>query len=90
MTSIVFSVFKKPQKTAVVKSPVRKKDSAIKRKKFLGFCEYCKREVKGVDVFYCKYCKKYHCAEHRLPEEHGCPSPKKPTGLTGSVIVHRK
>jgi len=43
-------------------------------------CEHCGREV---DLpFECKFCGKYYCLEHRLPESHNCPNlpPKTPLG----------
>lgn len=33
-------------------------------------CEFC--GVEETLPFRCTYCKKYHCAEHRLPENHNC------------------
>lgn len=34
-------------------------------------CEFCGTEE--TLPFRCNYCKKFHCAEHRLPENHNCP-----------------
>ncbi|MCX8203401.1 MAG: hypothetical protein N3H32_03690, partial [Nitrososphaeria archaeon] len=33
-------------------------------------CAVCDKEE--VLPFKCAYCGQYHCAEHRLPEAHGC------------------
>ena len=40
-------------------------------------CYYCGKEVDF--PFRCEYCKRYFCAEHRLPENHECQAlPKSP------------
>jgi len=44
----------------------------ILKSKYKGYCELCKVEKGFPDYFYCKYCKKYHCDKHRIPEEHEC------------------
>ena len=49
-----------------------KKDVENKRRKYRGYCEHCNEKVSFPDYFYCKYCKKYHCDKHRLPEQHDC------------------
>jgi len=46
--------------------------------KYKGYCDLCKTKKKFPDYFYCKYCNKYHCDKHRLPEQHKCPNPKSP------------
>ena len=48
--------------------------------KYKGYCEHCKKkETTWSNIFYCKYCRKYHCADHRLPEKHECTgNPKAP------------
>ena len=35
-------------------------------------CAICEKEIYGSDLFRCKLCKKTHCSEHRLPEDHKC------------------
>ncbi len=54
-------------------------------------CYFCKAEYTGLqDKFSCKYCRKYFCAKHRLPELHECKgNPKQPKG-TGFREVHTK
>lgn len=47
------------------------------------FCFNCKREYHKtlVEAFKCKYCEKYFCPDHRLPENHNClGEPKAPPG----------
>jgi len=34
-------------------------------------CDFCKKEYEHLD-YNCKFCKKGHCAKHRLPENHDC------------------
>lgn len=54
-----------------------------KRPKKPDNCQYndCKKELKGVDAFYCKYCKRWYCKSHRLPKHHDCGgNPKAPPG----------
>ncbi len=43
-------------------------------------CFECNKKYKDwTDRFNCNYCKKYHCAKHRLPENHNCwGNPKAP------------
>lgn len=50
-------------------------------------CSFCKSEYKGfLDKFKCKYCKKNHCAAHRLPEKHNCTgNPRSPQQSYGVV-----
>lgn len=52
------------------------------------FCFKCKRKYGGlVDVFKCKYCEKYFCSGHRLPEKHNCwGEPKAPPGGIREII----
>jgi len=42
------------------------------RTKYKGYCEHCGQKESTIDAFYCKYCKQWHCTEHRLPEDHEC------------------
>jgi hypothetical protein len=42
--------------------------------KFSGHCDFCDLKIGGLDVFKCKYCQQYYCSQHRIPEEHNCPS----------------
>ena len=74
----IFGLFKKEQKVS---------DEEIKKiyQKYRidsNVCFKCKKEYKGyTDRFLCKYCEKYFCSEHRLPEEHNCwGEPKAPSG----------
>ncbi len=54
-------------------------------------CFKCKKSFKGMsDVFMCKYCEKFFCAEHRVPETHKCwGDPKQPDGQ-GFREIHTK
>lgn len=36
-----------------------------------NICYKCKKKIEGLS-FRCSYCHRYHCDEHRLPEEHEC------------------
>ncbi len=66
-----------------------------KRKSFKGRCEYCKKKIEyKFDRFYCSYCQKWHCPEHRIPENHECkgnppsmPKPLREIWSKGKVIV---
>ncbi|MBD3164714.1 hypothetical protein GF323_05945 [Candidatus Woesearchaeota archaeon] len=63
------------------------------RPKLKGTCEYkdCGKKINdGIDAFYCKYCHKWHCGKPRLPEEHDCPNPKRPKGMTGSTASYSR
>jgi len=53
-------------------------------------CFKCKKPYKSyTDRFLCKYCGKYFCSEHRLPENHDCwGEPKAPSG--GFREIHTK
>ena len=64
---------------------------SVTRKKFEGFCEFCKKEVNyTINRFYCNYCYKWHCEKHRLPEEHGCSGkPKAPPGAFRELHTRR-
>jgi len=64
--SLLLSIFNKPK----YREP--KKDVVKKRQKYLGYCEFCNIKKGFPDYFYCKYCEKYHCDKHRLPEQHHC------------------
>ena len=37
-------------------------------------CNYCKQKYHNpfIDKFFCHYCGKYFCSNHRLPEHHQC------------------
>ena len=55
------------------------KEEQPKRKEFKGMCEYCLESISNpVNKFYCSYCKKWYCPEHRVPESHECTNPKQP------------
>jgi tetratricopeptide (TPR) repeat protein len=58
--------------------------------KFNGFCNFCHISVSKIEIFYCKYCKTYHCPEHRLPEQHSCKNAKTPKGMKGGRIIYSK
>ena len=51
-----------------------------KKKKIPEHCQYidCKTSFTLINYFYCKYCNKFHCEKHRLPEKHKCSNPKNP------------
>ncbi len=38
------------------------------------FCDFkgCKKKLRGLDDYPCKYCHKEFCDKHRTPEEHKC------------------
>ena len=44
-------------------------------------CKICNKELRLIDRFFCKYCGKWHCKTHRLPENHHCHNPIRPPGL---------
>ncbi|MBI5390640.1 hypothetical protein HZB02_04070 [Candidatus Woesearchaeota archaeon] len=56
-------------------------------------CVICGREPSLIKDFFCKYCGKWHCQNHRLPENHKCPNPKRPKDLiqtTPESLEHDK
>jgi predicted nucleic acid binding AN1-type Zn finger protein len=64
--SWIVSLFKKTE----YKEP--KREVVEERRKYQGYCEFCNVKKGFPDYFYCKYCQKYHCDKHRLPEQHDC------------------
>lgn len=73
---------------------LRELDSREKRKEraksFTGKCYLCDKDISSVDGWYCKYCKKWHCGKHRLPENHKCENPKLPEGMGSHREVHKR
>jgi len=57
-----------------------RKQKEAEDKRDSKFCEYknCNEDLNPLNKFRCPYCRKYHCEEHKLPEEHGCRNPKLP------------
>jgi len=49
-------------------------------------CDYCGKEV--YLPFRCPYCGGRFCEEHRLPENHNCPSLREIRNVPRSSIVH--
>jgi hypothetical protein len=43
-----------------------------KLRRFMTHCQLCKRETDT--IFKCSYCGQNFCPDHRLPENHRCPS----------------
>jgi len=41
------------------------------------FCNFCGLEIHIPDTFFCAYCHKNYCIEHRLVEDHNCETVKK-------------
>src|SRR3989344_462480 len=64
-----------------------------KRPEPKGYCEECKKKVNVVQNFYCKYCRKYFCEEHRISEDHNCngelKNPHRPQETVESLRFHR-
>ena len=57
-----------------------------KKAGYKSYCEFCKKEKVFPDYFYCKYCNKYFCIEHRLPENHNYKGePKVPEDLRKKI-----
>ena len=54
------------------KPKIEPEEEEEEKPKYKGYCQLCKAEKVLPDYFYCKYCKKYHCNKHRLPEQHKC------------------
>jgi predicted nucleic acid binding AN1-type Zn finger protein len=42
------------------------------RERVMIKCQLCKKETET--IFTCSYCEQKFCPEHRLPENHRCPS----------------
>jgi len=68
----------------------RKKAEVIKEKECPGFCTFCKKKINSITGFFCKYCKKWFCAEHRLPENHKCKGNLKSPSAEYRVIYNGK
>jgi tRNA(Ile2) C34 agmatinyltransferase TiaS len=91
---IMFGLFKKEQK--VSDEEVNKIYEKYRIDTYV--CFKCKNKYKSwTDKFLCKYCKKYFCSKHRLPEEHNCWGEPKalPSGYnvifsSGQTIVSGK
>lgn len=80
-----FNYFKK-QKKPTIKSIFQKeriRDPAIS-------CSFCNNRLTSITGFYCNYCNKWHCEEHRLPESHNCPRPKLPSEMNQVHIAYDK
>lgn len=65
ISTILFAFKSKKYKTYKPKKEGRKPQ-------YKGHCELCNKKAVFPDYFYCKYCNKYHCDNHRLPEQHKC------------------
>jgi len=74
----IFGLFKKEQKV----SDEKIKKIYQKYRLDTDVCFTCNNKYKSwSDKFLCKYCEKYFCSKHRLPEEHNCwGEPKAPPG----------
>lgn len=46
----------------------------------LFYCAKCDVEIIGTDIFQCSICRKVFCADHKVPESHGCVKLEKPIG----------
>lgn len=68
--------------------PVRETRQKIKRRKMPHKCEgECSNILTTTTSFYCADCKRWHCEEHRLPENHACKGkPKAPAGAYRGVL----
>lgn len=44
------------------------------KRPYPGYCEFksCKNKPKGIDIYFCIKCYKYHCPKHRIAEDHNC------------------
>ena len=61
--------FYQPSKESIHQT---KEEIKPKKKGYSGRCEYCGSKATGLDAYICRYCDKYHCSKHRLPENHKC------------------
>ena len=63
----------------------------IKSKKIkISLCAICHKKPDIINTFHCPYCQQTHCDKHRLPENHGCLSPNKPSELHAGRIIFQK
>ena len=53
-------------------------------------CHYCKKELNPLNRFSCKYCGKWFCDEHRLPENHKCNGKVKNPHKDAGVIKYSR
>lgn len=84
----IFKYFEKKEEKEIKFKIVSKKEEKKKRPKYKGYCEYCKIEEYWPNYFFCKYCNKWFCKKHRLPENHECSG--KPKAPPGPVIKMHK
>ncbi len=47
-------------------------------------CPICNKSINSYTRYFCNYCKKGYCEEHRLPENHKCKNPKLPSYMKRS------
>lgn len=65
----IFGLFKKEQKISEGELKKTYQEYRIDT----DVCFKCKKKYEDyTDKFLCKYCKKYFCSKHRLPEKHNC------------------
>ena len=53
-------------------------------------CHYCKKDLNLINRFSCKYCERWFCDEHRLPENHQCKGKVKNPHKFGGRIIYSK
>jgi len=42
------------------------------RPKMPETCDKCNKVLNPLNSFFCKYCERWHCNKHKLPEDHSC------------------
>lgn len=50
----------------------RRKAVVAKEKKCKGYCDFCRVQMTSDVGYFCKFCEKWFCEKHRLPEDHKC------------------
>lgn len=56
----------------------------------MGNCSLCQKRLSITTGFFCDYCNKWHCEDHRLPEDHKCSNPKTPSIMKSARISYSK
>jgi len=55
-----------------IPSKKRKKLDIVLEHKMKMSCEFCDKGIDDLNSYFCKYCKRWFCEKHRLPENHKC------------------
>lgn len=89
--NILSRIFKPKNEMVFEAYPIELNKAPNHRNVKIKKCSKCKEKFKGyTDIFYCKYCRKYFCSNHRLPENHRCSGNPKPLPTASREIYSRE